>query len=679
MALAGLRKVTIGFGGLNLLEDADLQIEEDERVCLLGRNGSGKTTLLRLLNGELKPDSGKVESRQDARIRILPQRVPQDLEGTVYNLVAEGLDEMGDMIKEFHEVSTRLADEGDNPKLMKRLDQLHEKLSLNDGWSVHQRVDEVIDRLKLDPEMEYQELSGGLKRRVLLGRALVAQPDLLLLDEPTNHLDIDSIRWLEEFLMNLESSILFVTHDRRFLRKIATRIVELDRGMLNNWDCDYETYLQRKQAALEAERKQWKNFKKKIEREEEWLSRTPKARKQRNMGRVRKLQEMRQQKRQWRKRPGKAKIRVQDSKRSGDKVIEAKNIAFSYDDMEKPVIRDFTTTIMRGDKIGIVGPNGSGKTTLIRLLLKGLEPDQGSVEHGTKLEVGYFDQHRAQFDEEKPVYKNVVGEKDVIEINGYEKHVIGYLEDFLFSKKRAKSPVKLLSGGERNRLMLANLFARQVNFLVMDEPTNDLDTDTLELLEQKMVDFDGTILLVSHDRDFLENVVTGIFAMQDDGRVREFVGGYDDWIKQRESGKEGPTKEMASGGTGSTGSDGDETGNTEKDDSATTSSETSSNINGELPEGQESADNSSNESTKASPEIKNKLSYNEKRELERLPGRIEELEAEQQGIYDEMSDPSFYERDQEDVMEYKERLQQIEQELEEAYDRWQELETINER
>jgi len=655
LSIVGLRKVSISFGGPNLLENADLQIQEDERVCLLGRNGSGKTTLLRLLNREITPDSGKVEIRQGARIRLLPQRVPQDLEGTTYNLIAEGLDEKGDMIKEFHRVSTQLGEKGDDPKLMKKLDQLHEKLSVDNGWSVHQRVDEVIDRLKLDPEVEYQELSGGLKRRVLLGRALVGQPDLLLLDEPTNHLDIDSIRWLEEFLTNLDSSLLFVTHDRRFLRKIATRIVEIDRGMLSNWDCDYETYLKRKEEALEAERKQWHNFKKKIEKEEEWLSRTPKARKQRNMGRVRKLQEMRQKKRQWRKRPGQAKIRVQDSKRSGDKVIEAKNLRFGYEDMAEPVIRDFTTTIMRGDKIGIVGPNGSGKTTLIRLLLKELEPDEGWVKHGTKLEVGYFDQHRAQFDEEKPVYKNVVGDKDVVEVNGYEKHVVGYLEDFLFTKKRAKSPVKLLSGGERNRLMLANLFARQTNFLVMDEPTNDLDTDTLELLEQKMVDFDGTILLVSHDRAFLENVVTGIFAMQSDGSVREFVGGYDDWVKQKEESSDGPTTQAAVTGT--------QTKESSEDEEAPAASD-------------KSPVESEEDETKPSPENKKKLSYNDKRELEQLPDRIEALEAEQQQLYSEMSDPSFYEHDDEHVMAQKERLKEIEQELEQAYDRWAELESL---
>jgi len=641
MALAGLRQVSITFGGVQLLDDAELQIEENERICLLGRNGSGKSTLLRLLNGDLKPDSGTVEHQQGSKVAILPQKVPQDLEGKVYDLVASGLGKRGELLSKFHEISQQLAENGDDQKLLNRLDRVHHELDARDGWSVHQQVETVISRLKLDPEDKFRLLSGGMKRRVLLARALVYQPDLLLLDEPTNHLDLDSITWLEEFLKNYSATILFVTHDRRFLKNVATRIVELDRGQLTSWDCDYETYLERKEAALEAEEKQWKNFEKKLAREEEWMRRTPKARKQRNMGRVRKLQEMRDKRRNRRERVGQAKMELQDAERSGKKVIEAKNITFSYGN--ELIIKDFSTLIMRGDKIGIVGPNGSGKTTLIKLLLGELDPDQGTVKHGTRLEVAYFDQHRAQFDEEKSVFENVAEGKNIVEINGRKRHAVGYLEDFLFTKDRAKSPVKVLSGGERNRLLLARLFAEPSNVLVMDEPTNDLDTETLELLEEKMVDYDGTILLVSHDRQFLNNVVTSTMIMEGNGRVKEYIGGYDDWVEQRQA--EEKSKREA--------------------EEAKSTAESKSKQNG----------SQNKKSRKKSKE--RKLTYKERKELNALPARIEKLEAEQQELYDAMSDPSFYQQDEEDIMETRARLDELDRELEEIYDRWEELEALD--
>ena len=495
MALFSLRDVSLAFGGPRLLDQVDWQIERGERVCLLGRNGEGKSTLLRLIRGELEPDEGQVIRQQGLHIARLPQEVPEGRGMTVADEVAEGLPES----LEHHDVDDH-------------------------------RVDAILSRMGLDPDARFENLSSGMKRRVLLAQALVAEPDILLLDEPTNHLDIDAIRWLEEFLLRYGGTLVFVTHDRAFLGRLATRIVELDRGHLYDWACDYATFLKRKEDVLAAEERQNALFDKKLAQEEVWIRKGIEARRTRNEGRVRALKAMREARRKRRERQGTAWMQVQEAERSGTLVIEAKGVGFGYDG--PPVIRDLTTTIMRGDKVGIIGPNGSGKTTLLRLLLGQLPPREGTIRHGTNLEVAYFDQLKATLDEEKTVQQNV-SEYDTIAINGQPRHVLGYLQDFLFPPERSRSLVKFLSGGERSRLLLAKLFTKPSNVLVLDEPTNDLDVETLELLESLLVDYQGTVLLVSHDRAFLNDVVTSTLAIEADGRVKEYDGGYDDYLRQR--------------------------------------------------------------------------------------------------------------------------------------------------
>jgi len=590
MALVSMRGVSVAFGGPTLLDRVDWQVERGERVGLVGRNGAGKSTLMRLLHGDLSPDDGEVIRPQGVRIARLPQEVPQGRGGSVFDEVAAGLEE------------------GDGARA-----------------APDHAVDKVLSRMRLDPDVPFESLSSGMKRRVLLARSLVLDPDVLLLDEPTNHLDIESIRWLEEYLLRFGGTLVFVTHDRTFLGRLATRIVEVDRGRLFDWSCDYPTFLGRKEAALAAEERQDDLFDKRLAQEEVWIRKGIQARRTRNEGRVRALKAMREERRARRERTGSARILAQEAERSGALVIEAKGAGFSYGD--RPVIVDASAAIMRGDKVGLIGPNGSGKTTLLRLLLGDLEPAEGSVRRGTNLEIAYFDQLRAALDEEKTVGQNV-SEYDSILINGQPRHVVGYLQDFLFPPERSRTLVKLLSGGERNRLLLAKLFTRPSNLLVLDEPTNDLDVETLELLESLLIDYQGTLLLVSHDRTFLNNVTTTILSVEPDGRVRESSGGYDDWLRRFES---------------------------------------------------EAASGPSPVATRAAPparEKSRKLGFKEKRELEELPRRIEALESEQARSHEEMADPSFYQRDGAEIARARARLAEVEAELAASFERWESLEGL---
>ena len=493
MSIVSLRQLSIRFGEHPLFDGADLQINSGERICLIGRNGEGKSTLLKIIAGEILPDHGDVSIRKGLKMARLVQEIPNDMQGSVEHIVRSAF------------------------------------LS-NEHYEEHQ-VSAIISRLSLDPKAEFSSLSGGLKRRVLFAKVLVREPDLLLLDEPTNHLDLESIEWLEKMLLQYSGALLFVTHDRAFLQRLATRIVELDRGKLTSWDCDYATYLIRKEAALEAEEHTNKVFDKKLANEEHWVRHGISARRKRNQGRVRALKELRQSRAQRRVIGGKIRLARHEIDKSGKIVIEANDISFSYP--EKPLLKHFSTTIVRGDKIGIIGANGCGKTTLLRLLLGELPPQSGSVRHGTKLQIAHFDQLRTQLDESKSVRDNVAGGSDVVTINGETRHVMSYLSDFLFAPKKSLTPVKNLSGGEKNRLLLAKLFTIPANVLVLDEPTNDLDIETLEMLENWLVEYSGTVLLVSHDRVFLNNLVTSTIVFEEPGVVEEYIGGHDDWVRQR--------------------------------------------------------------------------------------------------------------------------------------------------
>jgi len=630
MALLTLRNVSLSFGGPPLLDGIDLQIEPGERLCLVGRNGTGKSTLMKLLNEELHADSGEVVRRQGLKVARLTQEVPADLRGEVFDVIAGGLGEQGALLAEYHHVSQQLAD-GDE-KLLAKLERIQHELEACDGWQLNQRVEAVVSRLSLPAESEFADLSGGLKRRVLLARELVSEPDLLLLDEPTNHLDVAAIDWLEEFLLGWGGSLLFITHDRMFLQKLATRIIELDRGQLTSWPGDYETYLKRKAEALEAEAQQNALFDKRLAQEEAWIRQGIKARRTRNEGRVRALKAMREERRERRERTGKVKVEVTEAERSGKVVIEATNIGMAYEG--RTLFHDFSTAIMRGDRIGILGPNGVGKTTLLQVLLGKLPPQQGKVKLGTNLEVAYFDQYRAQLDEEATVVDNVAEGSDKVTINGKDKHIMGYLQDFLFSPERARSPVRSLSGGERNRLLLAKLFTKPANLLVMDEPTNDLDVETLELLEELLLDYQGTLLLVSHDRAFLNNVVTSTIAFEGKGELHEYVGGYDDWLRQRRTPQEQEAKKSAA-----------------------------------APPPKPKAENKS-----AAKPVK--LSYKDQRELDALPKRIDELEGEIEALHATMADPGFYQQDGAVIAETKEKLEKLEGELSVSFERWEALEEM---
>jgi len=626
MALLTLRDIKLGFGGPNLLDSLSLQIEPRERLCLLGRNGEGKSTLMKLIAGFIKADEGNIERKQNLRIAYLTQEVPSDIDGSVYDVVASGLEGVGDILKDYHHASLALADDYSDEK-MEELSRIQHKLEAVDGWSLSQQVETTISLLDLPTDEEFSALSGGLKRRVLLAKALVTDPDLLLLDEPTNHLDIEAIQWVEEFLLNWNGSLMFVTHDRAFLRKMATRIIELDRGKISSWPGDYENYLVRKQEALENEERENALFDKRLAQEEVWIRQGIKARRTRNEGRVRALKALRNERMQRREQKGQVNMEISAQERSGKRVIEAENISYSYGDL--PIIKNFSTIISRGDRIAILGPNGVGKSTLIHLLLGKLTPDEGKVEIGTKLEIAYFDQFRSDLDLQKSVRDNIVEGSDSIEVGGRTKHVMSYLGDFLFSPDRANSPVSTLSGGERNRLMLAKLFTKPFNLLVMDEPTNDLDVETLELLEELLMDYDGTLILVSHDRAFVDNVVTSTLVYEGDAIVNEYVGGYEDWLRQYKN-KQAKIKPVV----------------TKKEVK-------------EKP---------------AQKKDKKKLNFNDQRELDSLPKLIEDLDAEQEALTNKMASPEFYQQDKDVIAQTTQRLSDVEAEQAKAYVRWEELE-----
>jgi len=627
MALVTLRHIQLGFGGPPLLDDLSLSVSEGERVCLLGRNGAGKSTLMKLIAGEIQADDGEIAVRQGARIALLKQEVPEQLNGPVFDVVAAGLGELSGLLHDYHRLLVRLERES-GETLLGRLSELQHKLEETGGWHTEQLVESVLSRLQLDAESEFSQLSGGLKRRVLLARALVREPDLLLLDEPTNHLDIDSIDWLEQFLLGYSGSLLFITHDRTFLQRLATRIVELDRGRISDWPGDYANFLRRKEEALNAEEKANERFDKKLAEEEIWIRQGIKARRTRNEGRVRALQQMREERSRRRERQGQVRMSMQQTALSGKLVVEAEGISYSWE--QSPVVKDFSVTILRGDRIGVIGPNGVGKSTLLHLLLGRLQPDSGKIRFGTNLEVGYFDQLRAALDESKSVRDNLAEGSDTVVVNGRSKHVISYLQDFLFTPDRCHQPVSSLSGGERNRLLLAKLFTRPANVLVMDEPTNDLDMDTLDLLEELLLEFDGTLLLVSHDRAFLNSVVTSTLVFEGDGGVVEYVGGYDDWLRQRPPPVAPPLAEKQA--------------------------------KPKVPMDKPQA-----------PKAK-KLGYKEQRELEMLPSMIEKLDAQLAELHDKLADPGFYRQDATEIAKVQSHLAKLEAELERHYQRWEELE-----
>ncbi len=628
MALISVNNLSMSFGGPKLLDGVSFQIEPGQRVCLVGRNGEGKSTLLRLISGDLTPDSGDIARAVGLKVARLSQKVPEVLTGTVYEVVTQGLGELGEHIARHH----RALSSGDAEALTEA------QIALSDlgGWEALADVDTAVTRLALNPDQRFEDLSGGLKRRALLARALVGEPDVLLLDEPTNHLDIDSIAWLEDFILRHVKTLVFITHDRMFLRRIATRIIELDRGKLADWTCDYDTFMERKEALLASEEKGWAEFDKKLAREEVWVRQGIKARRTRNEGRVRELKKLREERAKRRERSGNATIIVQEAERSGRLVIEAAKISHTWPGSEVPVFQDLNLTIMRGDKLGLIGPNGAGKTTLMQVLLGRMKPSQGTVRLGTNLEVAYFDQHREELDPNKSVRESVAEGSDQVTIGGHTRHVMGYLKDFLFSSERANSPVRVLSGGERNRLLLARLFTRPCNVLVMDEPTNDLDAETLDLLEDRLVEYPGTLIIVSHDRAFLNNVVTSTLAFEGDGVVREYVGGFDDWLRQRPQ----PTDEPAAKAKPA------------------------------LVQQPAPAANAANKPRK--------LSFKEQRELQSLdeelaafPARIETLEQSIAKSTEYLANPELYKKAPKVFTAARNELAEQEAELEQAFARWE--------
>ncbi len=629
MSLISLIDLEFSIGGPLLLDGVNLTIEPNERIALIGRNGAGKSTLLKLIDRTIAPDGGEVRYQSGVRVARVAQEVPEGETGTVFDVIARGLGELGGLIREYHAAAEGTFD-------AERMGALQERIEAAGGWDADRLIETVIERLALDAEADFAQLSGGLKRRVLLGQALVTHPDVLLLDEPTNHLDIESIEWLEQFLIEYSGAIVFITHDRRFLRRLATRIVEIDRGELTSWPGDWDNYLRRREERMHAEELERRHFDRKLAEEEVWIRQGIKARRTRNEGRVRALEAMRRERAERREQAGQVRMAVSDAGQSGKKVIEAENVTFSYDG--EPIVRDFSTTIFRGDRIGLIGPNGSGKSTLLKLLLGQLEPDSGEVKQGTRLEVVYFDQHRSVLRDDWTAAENVGEGRDFVTIAGKQKHVIGYLADFLFTPERARAPITKFSGGERNRLLLAKLFAKPSNLLVMDEPTNDLDAETLELLESLLAEYPGTLLLVSHDRDFLDNVITASFVMEGDGRVGEYVGGYSDWKRQaqRVAARKSADESRA---------------------------------------GQSPAPRLKKESKAAGANKPRKLSYKLARELEQLPTKVEELEARMAELSAQLNDPAFYRRPSEEIEKVNAEIASIQAEIDAAYARWDELES----
>jgi ATP-binding cassette subfamily F protein uup len=627
MPVIALDDVSTAFGHVPLLDHATLTIEAGERVVLIGRNGTGKSTLLRILSGELIPDAGSVRREPGLRAARLAQDATLSTTESVFDVVAGGLGEIRSLVTEYHHAAVEVADRATPPALA-RLANVQHELDERDGWRIEQRVESVLDRLGLPPDVPVQTLSGGRQRRTLLARTLVAEPTLLLLDEPTNHLDIDAIEWLEALLSDFAGALVFVTHDRAFLERLATRIVELDRGRLASWPGDYATFVRKKLAALEVEAVADEKFDKRLAQEEVWLGQGVKARRTRDEGRVRALIEMRKQRAARRSRAGNVRLRVDLAARSGQMVFEADRVSKEYGG--RPVVREFSTRIIRGDRVGLIGPNGAGKTTLLRLLLGTTAPDAGEVRRGTNVQIVYFDQQREELDPERSVVDTVAEGNDTVTVAGVTRHIYGYLDDFLFPRERANSLVKTLSGGERSRLLLARLLTKAANVLVMDEPTNDLDIETLELLEAQLVKFDGTILLVSHDRRFLNNVVTSTFVFEGDGRIEEYLGGYEDWQRER---------------------------------AATVAA---------LPP----AATPTPEPKKARPvSASPKLSYRERLELESLPARIDALEAERARLDATIAGPEFYKESALAIAGVLERVEAVRVELDVLYRRWDELDS----
>jgi ABC transport system ATP-binding/permease protein len=632
MALITLDHVSVAHGYLPLLDNIVFQAEARERVCILGRNGTGKSTLLRIISGQQLPDSGYVYKQPNLRTALLVQDAVLTDDRPVFDVVAEGLGDLGDLVTAYHHAAMRVSEKG-TPALLEKLGSLQHELEQKDGWRLEQRVEMVLGRLELQPDATVNTLSGGWSRRVLLARALVAEPDLLLLDEPTNHLDIEAITWLESFLAEYTGTVVFVTHDRAFLQKIATRIVELDRAQLTSWPGDFKTFLRKKEEWLANESLRNEKFEKRLAGEEAWLRQGIKARRTRNEGRVRALMAMREERAARRDPIGMARMRVELADPSGRMVFEGENVSKSFNG--RKIVCDFSARIMRGDRIGLIGPNGVGKTTLLRLLMGELPPDSGSVRQGANVHAAYYDQLREQLNPESTVFDTVGDGSETVTINGQSRHVSGYLRDFLFPPERARSQVKALSGGERNRLMLARLFTRPANVLVLDEPTNDLDLETLEMLEQQLLDFPGTILLVSHDRSFLDNVVTSTFVFEAGAHVQEYIGGYDDWLRQKTMPK----------------------------------------LKESVPSPRRKSPAVDDAPAKDGAPVRKKLSYVEQREFDRLPERIEALESEQRRLNAAMEHPDFYKETPEKIKELLARLEGLHQELLDAYALWDKLDS----
>jgi ATP-binding cassette subfamily F protein uup len=645
MPLLTLENAALAFGHIPLFEGANLRIEPGERICLIGRNGAGKSSLLKVISGEIPPDRGSLWRAPKLRVSRLEQDLPaMDATGgrRTFDEVAEGLGELGAVVAAYHHAAMEVA-EG-HADALARLGGLQQELEERDGWRLEQKVEMVVSRLSLPADRAMHELSGGWRRRVLLGKALVSEPDLLLLDEPTNHLDIDAIAWMEDYLRGYPGAILFVTHDRAFLSALATRIVELDRGALTSWPGSYASYLEKKDAALEAESRELDRLDRKLAREEAWLRQGVKARRTRNEGRVRALLALRAERAAYRDRGGEVRMGIDAGVRSGRLVFEAEGVTKAFGG--RAVIAGYSQRIFRGDRVGLIGPNGSGKTTLLRLLVGDLDPDAGTINRGARLQIAYFDQQRAQLDPERSVADSVNDGNTTVVVNGEARHVVGYLADFLFPRERTASPVKSLSGGERNRLMLARVFARPANVLVLDEPTNDLDIETLELLEERIGEFEGTVLLVSHDRVFLDHIVTSTLAFEGGGRVVEYVGGWEDYLRQSRDSGARPRPARGDGVT--------------RDEVAPSARErgwASTEESGHVPR-------------------KSKLSYNEQRELDALPARIEALEAEQERLRHEAASPEFYKESAEHIRGVLARTDEIAHELDGALARWMELEDI---
>ncbi|MDJ0759790.1 MAG: ATP-binding cassette domain-containing protein [Woeseiaceae bacterium] len=633
MSLLRFDEISLDFGELRILREASLSIDAGERVCLIGRNGAGKSTTLKLITGEIDADRGDITRKDGLIVSQLAQNLPEAIDLPVRDVVRSGLEGIEQLLAEYRERSAQNLDKHG----LRELEQLHAQIDAHDGWHLDQRVEETITDLNLPADKKMSELSGGWRRRVALAKALVQKPDLLLLDEPTNHLDIATIQWLEERIYNWPGAIVFITHDRAFLKKLATRIIEIDRGKLTSWPGDYDNFLRRKEKALEDEAAANARFDKKLAEEEVWIRQGIKARRTRNEGRARALMKMREEREQRIGLGDQARIHIEEAEQSGRKVIRAKNLSYAYDDEQ--VIRDFSIEIMRGDRIGLIGNNGVGKTTLLRLLLGELEPQTGTLKLGTNLEVGYFDQLRQALDLEKSVAYNVGEGRTYIKLNGKDRHIVGYLKGFLFSPKRSQTPVKALSGGERNRVILAKLFTRAANLLVLDEPTNDLDIETLEVLEQRLAEYAGTLIIVSHDRQFLDNVVTSTLVFESDGGVHEYVGNYSDWARR------GLALAV-------------------HDEPASESSESTTVAT----------------STAASkPKRPAKLSYKDQRELDALPEAIEQLESVIENLQAEIAEPGFYEQAADVVQDRLRALKDREAELEDRIDRWGELEALKTR